>query len=274
MQIEIQALTFGGFYGGRWDQGEDEYREAQCTEALEVVQLKDEWGFGSDYRTEVAKIYAEYYVDMINDIFDVDFRIVNQSISSPKEYNFATDKIYIQVEVGDYEQLIDKLIKIASNPKYRSELGKMIHEYHTSRSGFWSWMSNDIEEWFGLMYDPDNSHYTSYFIAYLMSLINPEKCDSLDNDIYCYVYELSGLQTLVPETDEAKDEYDLYIANPEAYTAFTEGPGAGEFNGYCPCHAAWEIYKDKYLDFLKEFTFEQKYKAALAAHPTIPGLIE
>ena len=42
MQIEIRAMTFGGFYGGCWDQGEDEYRDAQCEEALEVCLLKDD----------------------------------------------------------------------------------------------------------------------------------------------------------------------------------------------------------------------------------------
>ncbi len=272
MQIEIRALTFGGFYGGRWDQGEDEYREAQCEEALEVIQLKDDWGFGPDYRTEVAKIYAEYYIDMVNEILDVDFKIISQEVDSPKEYNFTNDKIFIQVEVGDYEALIDKLIKLASNPEYRAELGKIIHDEHTSCSGFWSWMSNDIEEWFGLMYNPDNAHYTSYFIAYLMSLMDSEKVENLDESIYWYVSESTGLQVLGPETDEAKEEYNLYLENPQAYAAFVEGPGASEFNGFCPCHAAWELYKDDYMDFLKEYTIEQKRKEAIANYPKIPGL--
>lgn len=272
MQIEIRALTFGGFYGGRWDQGEDEYRDAQCEEALEVCQLKDDWGYGPDYRNEVAKIYAEHYIAMVNKILDVDFKIISQEIDSPREYNFTTDKIFIQVEVGDYEALVDKLIKLASGTEYRTKLAKIIHDEHSSCSGFWSWMSNDIEKWFGLMYDPDNVHYTSYFIAYLMSLMNPEMYGNLDDGVYCYINESTNLQSIRPETEEAKEEYGLYLENPEAYTAFVEGPGAGEFNGFCSCHAAWEIYKDDYMDFLKEYMLEQKRKEAIANYPKIPGL--
>lgn len=272
MQIEIRALTFDGFYGGRWDQGEDEYRDAQCEEALEVCQLKDEWGYGPDYRNEVAKIYAEHYINMVNEILDVDFKVISQEIESPREYNFANDKIFIQVEVGDYDMLIDKLIRLANKPEYRTKLAKIIHDQHTSCSGFWSWMSNDIEEWFGLMYDPNHADYTSYFIAYLISLINPVMYGALDEIVHWYICESTGLQCVQPETDEAKEEYELYLENPEAYTAFVEGPGAGEFNGYCPCHEAWEVYKEEYNDFLKDYILEQKRQEARANYPKIPGL--
>lgn len=270
MQIEIRALTFGGFYGGLWDQGEDEYRAAQYEKALEVIQLKDDWGFGPGYRSEVATIYAEYYINMVNEILDVDFKIVDQKIESPREYNFTTDKIFINVEVGDYEVLIDKLIKLASKPEYRADMSKIIHDNHTDRSGFWSWMSNDIEQWFGLMYDQDNDHYTSYFMAYLMSLMNPEMYYGLDDSIYSYINECTGLQIIEPETDMAKQEYEMYLGNPEAYAAFVEREGG---IGLYPDDEEWLEYKTDFRYFLEEYNLEQKRKEALANHPVIPGLL-
>lgn len=272
MQIEIRALTFGGFYGGIWDQGENEYNAAQIEEDLEVIQLKDEWGFGSDYRDRVAEIYSQEYVDMLNEILDVDFKVISQRISSPREYNFETDKIFITVEVGDYEALVDKLIKLANNPEYRAELGNIIHDNHTSCSGFWSWMSNDIEKWFMFMYDPDNAHYTSFFMAYLMGVMNPEWYKSLDGDVYCYVCESTDLHQLMPETEEAKEEYALYLNTPEAYQAFVENSEIPFFSGYCPSKEDWLEYKTDFRYFLEEYNLEKKRKDALANHPVIPGL--
>lgn len=269
MQIEIRALTFGGFYGGRWDQGEDEYRDSQCVEALEVCLLKDDWGYGPDYRNEVAKIYAEHYIDMVNEVLDVDFKIVGQEIDSPREYNFTNDKIFIMVEIDDYDALVDKLIKLASKPEYRTELAKIIHDEHTSYDGFWSWMSNDIEEWFGLMCNPDHADYTSYFIAYLVSLVNPQMYYNLDNDVYCYVNESSDLQIVRPETDKAKEEYEMYLEHPKAYAAFVE---QNDLPSLYPDEKEWAEYKTDFRYFLEEYNLEKKRKEALANHPVIPGL--
>lgn len=253
MKFEIRALTFGGFYGGLWDQGENEYNEAQLDEALDIVQLTDEWGFGPNYRNEVAEIYAQDYVDMCNEILDVDLKRVSQRISSPREYNFETDKIFIEVEIDDYTKFIDKLIKFSDNPEYRAKLGNMIRERHTSCSGLWSWMSNDIEKWFMFMYDPDNSHYTSFFMAYLMEVIDPLTYEDLDYQVYSYVSESTGLHVVLPETPEAREEYELFQQYPEAYAAFVEGDGAGYFNGYCPKTEAWEEYKTLFHNFLEEY---------------------
>lgn len=258
MKFEIRALTFGGFYGGFWDQGENEYNEAQIDENLDIVQLTDEWGFGPNYRSEVAEIYAHNYVDMCNEILDVDLKRVSQSVVSPREYNFETDKIFIEVEVDDYTQFIDKLIKLADNPEYRAKLGNMIHERHTSCEGFWSWMSNDIEKWFMFMYDPDNSHYTSFFMAYLMEVMDPEMYEDLDYSVYAYVSESTGLHMLEPETEEAREEYELFQKYPEAYTAFVEGPGKDQMNSYCPSAEDWDEYKDQFNKFLQEYNTKQQ----------------
>ena len=256
MKFEIRALTFGGFYGGLWDQGENEYNEAQFDEALDIVQLTDEWGFGPNYRNEVAEIYAQDYVDMCNEILDVGLKRVSQRISSPREYNFETDKIFIEVEIDDYTKFIDKLIKFSDNPEYRAKLGNMIRERHTSCDGFWSWMSNDIEQWFMFMYEPENSHYTSFFMAYLMEVMGSEMYENLDVQVYDYVQESTDLHMLTPETEEAREEYELYQEHPEAYTAFVEGPGADYFNGYCPSAEDWDEYKDAFQNFLQEYNLE------------------
>lgn len=111
-----------------------------------------------------------------------------------REYNFSTDEIYATIEIGDYDALIKRISDLASDPKYRTELADIIHRNHTSRSGFWSWMSNDIEEWFGLIVDPDNNHYVSYMIGYLMQLID---LNGLMNLITICMNTLSAIQIYI-----------------------------------------------------------------------------
>ena len=81
MTLELEALGFTGFYQGIWDQGENEYRETRDMkygdyDDIEDLQLLDDWGFSPDYRDNIAKLYAETYIEHINDLSfaSTDFR--------------------------------------------------------------------------------------------------------------------------------------------------------------------------------------------------------
>ena len=62
-----------------------------------------------------------------------------ESMDSPREYNFTTDRVYVTVPLAIMESLYRGLD--------RDKLREMIEERHTSRSGFISFYSNDIDEW-------------------------------------------------------------------------------------------------------------------------------
>lgn len=214
MRCDFEVPSFTGFYQGIWDQSENEYNEIQMRKyddnGFEHLNFLDDWGFGPDYRDKIAKLFAEEYVDIMKRYLGIDIELVGYDIDSPKEYNFRTDRIFTIVDVSDYDTLVEKLCSLASNPIYRTKIAQTIKNEHTSCDGFWSWMSNDIEEWFGLMVNPDNSHYTSYFIGYLLDAICPAEIENLNEAIYSYVSESTDYHCVEPEEDDVEEYYKTH----------------------------------------------------------------
>ena len=282
MRLDLQVPSFTGFYQGIWDQSENEWIETHEMkygehEDFESLNLIDDWGFGPDYRDKVAKLFAEDYAKIIENCLGVPMEYIGYFIDSPKEYNFRTDCIYATFEVPDYDALVKRLNQLGSLPEYRTELAALIKKYHTSCDGFWSFMSNDIEEWFGLMYDPSNDHYTSYFTGYLLSLMAPEEIEGLNESEYEYVLESTDYHCVEPETDDAKDEWEVYLKYGSVYTDWAVEHPMRHPDPYRPGYNTiddWEDYKEQFLDYVKEYEKEQKRKAVLAAQPEIPGLFD
>lgn len=282
MRLDLQVPSFTGFYQGIWDQSENEWIEIHEMkygeyEDFESLNLIDDWGFGPDYRYNIARLFAEDYAKIITHCLGVPMEYIGCFIDSPKEYNFRTDRIYATFEVPGYDALVKRLIQLGSLPEYRTELAALIKKYHTSCDGFISFMSNDIEEWFGLMYDPSNNHYTSYFTGYLLSLMAPEEIEGLNESEYEYVLESTDYHCVEPETDDAKDEWEVYLKYGSVYTDWAVEHPMRHPDPYRPGYNTmddWEDYKEQFLDYVKEYEKEQKRKAALAAQPEIPGLFD
>lgn len=282
MRLNLEVPSFTGFYQGVWDQSENEWIEVHEMkygdyEDFESLNLIDDWGFGSDYRDNVAKLFAKNYAEIIKNCLAVPMEYVGCYVDSPKEYNFRTDRIYATFEVPDYDALIKRLNELGSLPEYRTELAALIKKYHTSCDGFISFMSNDIEDWFGLMYDPSNDHYTSYFIGYLLSLMAPEEIEGLNESVYEYVLENTDYHCVEPETDDAKDEWELYLKYGKLYTDWATEHPMRHPDPYRPGYYTiddWEDYKETFMEVAEEYEQEQKRKAALAAMPVIPGLFD
>lgn len=284
MRLDLEVPSFTGFYQGIWDQGENEWTEIHEMkygeyEDFENLNLIDYWGFGSDYRDNVAKLFADDYAEIIKNCLGVSMEYVGCYVSSPREYNFTTDRIYATFEVPDYDALVKRLTELGSLPEYRTELAALIKKCHTSCDGFISFMSNDIEDWFGLMCDPDDDRYVSYFVGYLLSLMAPEEVEGLNESVYEYVLENTDYHCVEPETEEAKEEWELYLQYREVYTEYAqshpmryENPIKNQWPYYIVID--WEDYKEQFLDYAKTYEQEQKRKAALAAMPVIPGLFD
>lgn len=261
MRLDLEVPSFTGFYQGIWDQGENEWTEIHEMkygeyEDFESLNLIDYWSFGPDYRDKVAKLFAEDYAEIIKNCLGVPMEYVGCYVSSPKEYNFTTDRIYATFEVPDYNALVKRLTELGSLPEYRTELAALIKKYHTSCDGFISFMSNDIEDWFGLMCDPDDDRYVSYFVGYLLSLMAPEEVEGLNESVYEYVLENTDYHCVEPETEEAKEEWELYLQYREVYTEYAqshpmryENPIKNQWPYYIVID--WEDYKEQFLDYAK-----------------------
>ena len=230
MQTSIAVKSFPGFYGSMFG---EEYVEYDGRERLEeqypdFKHLSD-WELPEDYRSEVAKEFAEMYVSELNDKLGLKMELTKESVESPREYNFTNDQVICYVEVGDWDEYTRKIISLMSELDIRVELAKIIKENHSDRPGFWSWMINDIEDWFGAIIDPDNTNYLECVLWYLYCLKTQESISGdgdwgMADQIYEELSCSRDTMTLVPTTDEAKEELDAYFKEQERLEALRNQP--------------------------------------------------
>lgn len=165
MTKAIQLLTrlpFEGFYNSiysdavdqaeaRWVEYEcdphDKEREAGQPEALRLneTELHDLLFRHTDYSAcyhLIARWYVEGFSRVAGEALDLDLGLAFESMDSPREYNFSTDRVYAHVPL----KVVRALFK-ASKAEDHATLKRAIAESFTSRSGFISHYSNDIEDW-------------------------------------------------------------------------------------------------------------------------------
>ena len=129
---------FSGFYENfYWEPDLDS--EAQYLEDEHGYKDKNLWE-KFDYRKwnqhiskELCNLVEEFMSEWI-------LKIEYEKISSPREYNFSTDAIHCNITVKP------KAIReyLQAN---KEAFAKYIKDRYTSRDGFMSWFSNDIEDW-------------------------------------------------------------------------------------------------------------------------------
>lgn len=130
---------FPGFYGTHFEyDNEDNDIESYNEENKTDLNWDDfEWNY-KEYRERVSKAFVNRLERELEDIFPV--KMTFQQLSSPKEYNFYNDSIWVSVEV-DLDKLIEKVRK-----DYKSSAEYFKNKY-TSCSGFISFHSPHLEMW-------------------------------------------------------------------------------------------------------------------------------
>ena len=103
----------------------------------------------SYFYNQIAEDYTNFYIDDLNAKLNYAYPdhgfTLNAKFSfltSPKEYNFETDRIFIDIEKNHAIDFIKYIIK-----NYKKELENKIKERFTSRSGFWSHYKNGLDLW-------------------------------------------------------------------------------------------------------------------------------
>lgn len=120
-------IPFQGFY------------ETELSDMIEF-QLEDEYGdmqepvSWADLHSEVAKNYAEQWAAR------TDIPIEFDKLISPREYNFETDKIQVSISNDWVRGMRTALIS-------SDEFGDFVQVECASRSGFISFVSNDVDAW-------------------------------------------------------------------------------------------------------------------------------
>ncbi len=97
----------------------------------------------SYFYNQIAEDYTNFYINALNDRlkgFNLNARF--NLLTSPREYNFQTDRIFIDIEKNHAIDFIKYIIK-----NYKEKLEEKIKQRFTSRSGFWSHYKNGLDLW-------------------------------------------------------------------------------------------------------------------------------
>lgn len=168
------TIPFAGFYESIWSGELDsvEEREIENLEedwpTLEIDQIADVVREHVDYqgaREYIAKAYVDVFAFQLEDQLGVDIKLAYTLIDSPREYNFTTDRLFCEVSPEDvfavYMRVGTELLRATAKERF------------TSRSGFASFYSANIDDW-GPLDTWDHNQVGTLFEAATQLLDDPE----------------------------------------------------------------------------------------------------
>jgi len=163
----LTTLPFQGFYESWFSQAIDHEEELSIEYLAEEYKtttqiIADALYKATDYRKAylyVAEQYADYLNDYIKAEYDLDLDLKFESLQSPREYNFTTDRIFCEIS----EENVRKLRNAVSDPSLR----QAIRDRFTSRSGFISSYDNDLDDWSPDVTTWDHNEVGTLFVALL-----------------------------------------------------------------------------------------------------------
>lgn len=154
-----------------------------------------------DCRNAIAQEHCTAFFDIYKDEFGIDLKAEYVEFTSPKYYNFETDKLYARVSLNALKELW--------NWHKQNDfvlLGQYIKERFTSRDGFISFITNDLQDWI-------ESDWESFHQDQIMALIvaRDTNRDCYDNSINgmaedALLYNCDGLFECTLDFEEIKQE--------------------------------------------------------------------
>lgn len=188
----LTVIPFSGFY--------DSWHDQELDSALEQM-LGDDSGTPYDnlqerayFSVEWQKVHAAYakaYAENFCDHFKIKGKF--ESLQSPREYNFTTDRIFIELDEAEVGRLFAATSRFA--------LDKVCKEMFTSRSGFSSYYTPSWPDW-GCTDDWDHNQVYALITAYVeqehggefkqsdeYDLMEPDRCNGAYDD---WIYTHAG----------------------------------------------------------------------------------
>lgn len=164
MTMEIQ-IPFAGFYESKWSgliddaasaeaewacerQADTDSYDYQENEALRIPEFAfhEAIQFSCDYRAayyEIAKDYVDLFNQLIKDELNIDLGLSFKFMSSPRFYNFDTDRIFSDIT----PKVARRMLAYSRKLDKHETLRRIIKERHTSYDGFISYYSNLLTDW-------------------------------------------------------------------------------------------------------------------------------
>ena len=170
--IETYLPVFPGFYGTIFEASneEDEIHDINSQrnqKGLNDVSYNDcEWNY-EEFRQGIAADCVNFVYNELNDLFDGKLDIEFQKIVSPRFYNFTNDSINVEFKVSD--EFLNS-IKAYIFENNAPEFEEYIIDRYTSRSGFISSYSNEVDTWKNEYFDSieDKGHILGSLLDFVL----------------------------------------------------------------------------------------------------------
>ncbi len=168
MNTAIINIPFQGFYqstyNGSIDSNEEQEAEHFHEEdpRLDAIEYASILWHCADYPAmfvEIAKRYTECFCEYIREETGVELGLEFEEMTSPREYNFTTDRIFAKIPLwamGSLRIRTDKLVLAAA-----------VRDRHSSRDGFISFYPNKLSEWPQEIQDWDENHLGTLLAAFM-----------------------------------------------------------------------------------------------------------
>lgn len=224
---EIQIEGFPGFYESSLDSMIDQEIERlfECDGSGCHSNIPDDIFMKADFHSmhiAMAKLYAESFQDWLENNADIKISIPFKDMTSPKYYNFETDRLFCEISESDIQKLYD----IAD----KTILEKLVSDKFTSRDGFSSFYQNSLKDtgqdyktsWDKPVLDWDHNQLGTLLTAAILSQI--EKQTGYDHETeYFQEYHSPDTYSLMENASCNGDITDaVYKGIPQEFLDFAD----------------------------------------------------
>jgi hypothetical protein len=179
MKKEI-IIPFQGYYESLYSdilEGPVDYEiENPTTETFELENVNF-----SAMKEVLNKIYVEEFTDFFNETTGLNITFNYKLMESPREYNFATDRLFCEISNDDCEKLFEHATSA------QGTFSEHIRDTFTSYDGFISYYSNDFNDWLQKpLVEWDHNEKGALITASMLA-----ECDAceFEADLYSKVFE-------------------------------------------------------------------------------------
>ena len=160
--------SFEGFYDSIWEPDTEIYYECERTGQEEDVDFTFD---DQEYRHDICENYTQVWELWLREFISDDIQLEFLEVVSPQYYTaWDTDRCRVKIQLT---QAAEDAI-IAKIGKHRELLATWIKENHTSRDGFISYLSNDIDQWPSRLFDDNEISQPAYLFYMLYYIVKAE----------------------------------------------------------------------------------------------------
>jgi len=210
---------------------DEEYENGRLDNAIDNFDSYELYADYETYRKNVTIDVNNYFVHKINEIAKeliginelINPQIFDCELVCPKYYNFETDRAYFRFKIlgSNWAKFVNYLYK-----NHYDEIDKLILKRFTSRDGFISHHTNDIDSWIANKFEFGEDRYKmgTYKIGFLLECLLRAYYDNWEAPMHTFddLYEIcenvwAGIDKWYEKNEEEYDFIDGRMVQREPF---------------------------------------------------------